>query len=620
MSVGQPVTHRDVDALVDVIINQVGKEIVLALPLGLGKANNIANALFARAAADPSISLKIFTALTLEAPRPSGDMERRFMGPIVDRLFGGYPPLAYAQAMRAGRMPANIEVNEFFLLAGRWLGSPLMQQSYIAANYTHALRYILDRKVNVVAQLVARDDGEHFNVSCNTDITLDLLKARAEGKADFMFVGEVNSELPPMPGEAVLPSSAFAHILDGYDFPLFGPPKEPIGLTDYAIGLHVAGIVPDGGTLQIGIGSMGDAVAKGLILRHRENDAYRAATSRLSRTSDADFRHSAPFGIGLYGASEMLVDSFLDLINAGVLKREVDGIVLHAGFFLGPRAFYKALREMPAADLAKIHMSPISFVNELYGDEDRKRRHRVGARFVNSTMMATLLGSVISDGLEDGRVVSGVGGQYNFVAQAFALDDARSIITLRSTRESGGETLSNIRWNYGYTTLPRHLRDIIVTEYGVADLRGKTDRDTIVEMLGVTDARFQDALLAEAKKSGKIEKEFEIPAIFRNNTPAHVTAALAPLRDANLIPPFPFGTDFTEIEQRLMPALQILQAASKSPTQLAILFVRGLRNSTHSEADKDCLARMGLDQPTSLGARAQAALLRGALSRARPQQ
>src|SRR6185369_7765341 len=102
-----------------------------------------------------------------------------------------------------------------------------------------------------------------------------------------------------------------------------------------------------------------------------------------------------------------------------------------------------------------------------------KRRARVKARFINNAMMATLLGAVVSDALEDGRVVSGVGGQYNFIAQGFALEDARSLIVLRSTRSASGKTSSNIRWNYGHTTIPRHLRDIVITEYGVADLRGK---------------------------------------------------------------------------------------------------------------------------------------------------
>ncbi len=123
-------------------------------------------------------------------------------------------------------------------------------------------------------------------------------------------------------------------------------------------------------------------------------------------------------------------------------------------------------------------MTSISYVNELYGDEDAKRRARVNARFINDAMMATLLGDVVSDGARRRPIVSGVGGQYNFVAQAFALEGARSVIMLRATRTAKGKSQSNIRWNYGHTTIPRHLRDIIVTEYGIADLRGKSPTAT----------------------------------------------------------------------------------------------------------------------------------------------
>ncbi len=164
---------------------------------------------------------------------------------------------------------------------------------------------------------------------------------------------------------------------------------------------------------------------------------------------------------------------------------------------------------MPEAERAKFHMTAVSFVNELYGDEAAKRAARVKGRFINNAMMATLLGDVISDGLDNGKVVSGVGGQYNFVAQSFALDDARSIIMLRSTRNSNGRVTSNILWNYGHTTIPRHLRDIVVTEYGIADLRGKSDRDVIAAMVCVADSRFQDELLSQAKNAGKIEKDYE---------------------------------------------------------------------------------------------------------------
>jgi acyl-CoA hydrolase len=615
---GGPTPFEDANEVADAIIARVGKKIVLALPLGLGKANHVANAVFARAAVDPSIHLRIFTALTLEKPRSKPGLERRFVGPLSERVFAGYPDLAYAVAQHQGRLPPNIEVDEFFFQAGTRLGVAVSQQSYISANYTHALRYVLDRGVNVVAQLVARRErgGEsRFSLSCNPDITLDLLACRERKQCDFLFVGQVNSELPFMPGDADIAAGEFDLMLDGpqTDFPLFAPPREPIDLAEYAAGLHVARTVVDGGTLQLGIGSLGDAVAQALVLRHSENSDFRAMVARLdpAETAPAGLRESAPFAAGLHGVSEMFVEGFLDLLRAGILKREVDGTLLQAAFFLGSRAFYRALREMPESELAKLRMTAVSFVNELYGDEQAKRRARVKGRFINNAMMATLLGAVVSDGLEDGKVVSGVGGQYNFVAQAFALEDARSIIMLRATRETKRRTTSNIRWNYGHTTIPRHLRDIVVTEYGIADLRGKTDRDVIAAMLAVTDSRFQDELLRHAKDAGKIEKNFELPRACRDNTPERIARALAPAREQGLLPPFPFGTDFTEVEQRLLPALQLLRSAA--PLRLAGLMARGFFAGAPSREVRDCLARMGLEPRSSLMDYIYGALLHGAL-------
>ena len=606
------VIHDNAESVVDAIIARVGKRIVLALPLGLGKANRVANALYARARADSSLSLTIFTALSLEVPRPGSDMERRFLAPVVERIFGGYIALDYARDRRAGALPANVTVHEFFMLAGRWLGVAGAQQDYISANYTHVGRYLLDRGVNVAAQLVARR-GDRCSLSCNPDLTLDLLKARG-GDPDFVFVGEVNEHLPFMGGDAEIAADAFAHLLEAREgsFTLFAPPKAPLASTDFAMGFHVARLIRDGGTLQIGIGSVGDGVTHALCLRQRDNALFHAVSGALTLAEDGLPRELAPFDLGLYGCSEMLVDGFLHLMRAGILKREIDGVALHAAFFLGPRDFYAALRDMSDAERARIAMTAVTFVNDLAGDEASKRAARVHGRFVNNALMATALGAAISDALEDGRIVSGVGGQYNFVAQAFALEGGRSILTLGATRELNGKTVSNIVWNYGHTTIPRHLRDIFVTEYGVADLRGKTDAECVAAMLAITDSRFQAELLRQARAAGKIASTYEIPAAFRDNTPERIERALKPARDRGLLPAFPFGTDFTPVEQRLIPALQRLKAASASPLALAGLAWRGLRADRTADIDA-CVERMALAQPGGLRERLYAAALRGAL-------
>jgi hypothetical protein len=617
-----PLSFEGADGLAEAIIARVGKNIRLALPLGLGKANHVANALFARASADPSIELRIFTALTLEKPRGRPGLERRFLAPLSQRLFGGYPDLAYSVALHEGRLPRNVQVEEFFFQAGTRLGVAASQRDHICANYTHALGYLIGRGVNVVAHLVAKQErsGEtRLSLSCNPDLTFDALALRARGEADFLLVGQVNSELPFMPGDADVSASEFELVLEGAqtDFPLFGPPREPIELAEYAAGLHVARTVLDGGTLQLGIGSLGDAVTQALILRHRSNSQFLRMVARLDPAdrAPAGLRESAPFEIGLHGVSEMLVEGFLDLREAGILKREVDGTVLEAAFFLGSRAFYRTLRELPPAELAKLRMTSVAFVNELYGDEPAKRRARVKARFINNAMMATLLGAVISDALEDGRIVSGVGGQYNFVAQGFALAGARSIIVLPATRAAKGRVTSNIRWSYGHTTIPRHLRDVVATEYGIADLRGKTDRDVIAAMLAITDSRFQDDLLARAKHAGKIEQSFELPPACRDNTPERIARALEPARREGLLPPFPFGTDFTPVEQRLLPALVRLRASS--PLRLAALLAKGFLSPAPSAQVRECLARMGADPQSGLMDHVYAALLQGALAASR---
>jgi len=608
------------DDVAKAIIERLDGKVVLGLPLGLGKANHIANALYARAATDRSISLRIFTALTLTPPEPGSLLEKRFMGPILERTLGGYPELAYAQAQRRGGLPPNIEVDEFFLQAGMWLNDPEVQQNYISANYTHASRYILERGCNVVAQLVAkgeRDGAERYSLSCNTDLTLELLKAKAEGRTDLILVGQVNSELPYMPGPAELPPEAFAMMLESpeVEFPLPGPPKQPVSLTHYAMGFHVASLIPDGGTLEIGIGSMGHAVAHALILRHQKPTRFAAILKALTPPDDPLERHTGPFEEGLYGATEMFVDAFLELYRAGVLKREVDGAVLDAAFFLAPRDFYAALRDMPLEERAKFRMTDVGFVNELHGaDFDKRVADRKGARFVNNAMIATLLGAVTSDALEDGRVVSGVGGQYNFVAQAFALPDARSIMTLPASRQGSDGRESNIRWSYGHTTIPRHLRDMVVTEYGVADLRGARDSEVIARMLAVADAAFHEDLTGQAKAAGKLPASHQIADFAADNTATVLAERLAPFRKAGDLPPFPFGTEMTEVEQALAPALQKIKSAATAKTEIAALALRGVTAGRPDDRVRQALARLGLDRPRGVAERLYARLVRGAMA------
>jgi len=603
---GQPEQHDQAEALANRVIETLGGRIVLGLPLGLGKPNHIANAIFQRAAQDKTISLNIFTALSLEKPSWSNDMERRFIEPLNERLFFDYSELDYVQALRNDRLPNNININEFFFLAGRWLSVNQAQRDYVSANYTHVGKYVLSRGINVIAHLVAkRGEGAsaQYSLSSNTDITLDILPALKSRPEPFMLIGEVNENLPFMTGEAVLPAEEFDLILDGPQYRnkrLFEVVKQPVSNADHAAGLHAASLVKDGGTIQIGIGSLGDALTSSLILRHREPTLFSQTLDELSPAGCETERQTESFQTGLYGASEMFVDGFMQLYQEGILKRPAsDGAILHSGFFLGTESFYSFLRDMPDEERMLFQMRGISFVNELYGEEKRKRTDRINARFMNNSMMVTLLGATISDALDDSCVVSGVGGQYNFISQAFALEGARSIIMLNSTRGNATDQRSRLIWSYGHTTIPRHLRDIVITEYGVADLYGKSDRDCIAAMLNIADSGFQEALLEKAKSVGKIEKNYRIPAPFCHNTAERIGEILEKLKKKGWCTPFPLGTQFTQDEQRLIPALQKLKNSSSSRWTMLMAMAAAFREKKPNQEEQSALVRMQLFKPST---------------------
>ena len=150
-------THQQA---VDAIIAAVGHDLRVGTPLGLGKPNQLLNALYERVAQSPSFSLKIFTALSLEIPASHSDLEKRFAAPFLKRHFGeNYPTLKYTHDLRHGLTPANIQIREFYTMAGQYLGNPKGQQDYTSLNYTHAARAIANQGVNVLVQLVARADA-----------------------------------------------------------------------------------------------------------------------------------------------------------------------------------------------------------------------------------------------------------------------------------------------------------------------------------------------------------------------------------------------------------------------------------------------------------------------------
>lgn len=637
--------HLDtLEQTVDFILQRIPHTIHMGAPLGIGKPHRLLNALYERIEADRTRRWHLYTALSLDPPSAGSGLQARFVGEFVERHFGAdFPRLHYVQAMKRDALPENIQVEEFYLQSGALMHSRQTQSHYASLNYTHVARALAERGVNIIIQKVAREPGggRRLSLSCNNDLTQDSVEAIvARGLPPPLLVAEIDPQLPWMGGTAAVDEDYFDAVLTppGPYPKVFGLPRQPVSDAEYAIGLYASALVRDGGTLQIGIGALADALCHALVLRHTDNARYRELLAALDPALE---RHPAvqesgslePFAIGLYGCSEMINEGFKRLVETGVIRRKVvddealmqrleqgtanlgdqarlerDGEFLHGAFYLGSPAFYQWLHDVPDEQRRAIGMRRISTINQLYGGhESLERVQRRDARFFNTCMMATALGAAVSDGLEDGRVVSGVGGQYNFVAMAHALEDARSVLMFRALREHAGQESSTVRWNYGHTTIPRHLRDIYINEYGIADLHARNDEDCVIAMAGITDARFQDDLLTQAKQSLKLRSHFQPLEAWRSNTPVHLSARLRRFRQDGTLPDYPHGSDFTEVEQRVVRALGWLKTHTATRRQKLTTVLRALAASSD---DRAALQRMGLDKPGSIGERLEAKLLK----------
>jgi len=544
-------------------------------------------------------------------------------------------------------------------------------------------------------------------MGCNTDICVNAVSLIKFGKSQgrkLVCIGEVNKNMPFMYGDAIVNEDKYDVLLTGpqYNYRLFGPPKDAVTIKDYMIGLNISTLVKDGGTLQIGIGALGDAIVAGLDLRHSHNDLYNSIIEKagLVRHYDRLIKKYGGTGIfekGLYGSSEMFVDAFLQLYKKGILKRKVynnlaimqliaegkltddnippnilallyekeglhmrlrekdvkmlteygifkegvefkdgfiwyenkkyerdcydkknleelnkllgkklkNGQVILGAFFLGPESFYNDLNAMSDEERAQFGMSGVEKVNQLYGGEELRCLQRKNGRFVNSGLVATLTGAVASDQLEDGKVVSGIGGQYNFVSMAHEVPGGKLIMAIRATRGSGKSLKSNIVYNYGHTSIPKYLRDIIVTEYGIAHIKGLSDGKIAEEMIKIADSRFQPKLVKQAKKHGKLPADYEIPEEYRHNYPEKVEAFIKSYQAQGQFQMFPFGTDVMPEEVALAGSLKGLVAyKNANPVSTIIKLITELLKPVPEKA-APYLKRMDLEKPANFSERFQ---------------
>ena len=545
-----------------------------------------------------------------------------------------------------------MRVQEFYFLSGAMLHSSKAQRDYASINYTQVARDLADSgELHAIVQLVARrGEGENarYSLSCNPDVTLDVLDAiAAAGGRRPLLIGVVHPELPFLGGDAEVDARLFDTLIDdGVPAqPLFALPRDAVDPVEHAIGMHASALVRDGGTLQIGIGALSDAIVAALLLRQQSNGDYLAALRALRGDDPANdpliarYGGLGTFARGLYGASEMVMDGFMHLRRHGVLRRNVyddldlqraldagtrvdDGTMrgghyLKGAFFLGSKELYAWLRDLSGADYDGLVMSRVSDVNQLYGGREAARCDAAPRRALlqhlhdgdacsaprcrtRSRTAASSAASAASTTSSRWRTRSRADARHCCCAQ-------------RATR--GSRVESNIRFNYGHTTIPRHLRDIYITEYGIADLRGTVRR-------GLHPARCSRSAMRVSRTS--------LPSA--RNAPASSRAISAcRMRGGAIRRPISpnacgrsgrrvFFSSFRSaaisraVEQRLLPALLWLKKSTADwrrwPSVLGALIAPG------SSSDMDApLERLGLSTPGSLGERLLARLVRGALSR-----
>lgn len=302
------------------------------------------------------------------------------------------------------------------------------------------------------------DRHGYFSLGPSNDYGSALVKS-----ARRVFV-EVNRNTPRVRGGMIHVSEVDGIVEN--DLPLFENPVRPRAPEDDAIGRIIAGLVPDGACLQMGIGALPDAVCAALE-HHRD--------------------------LGVH--TELLSPGLVELMRRGVVtnsrKATNPGRSIFT-FALGDKALYDFID-----DNAAVESRPVDYVND---PAVIARNKRVVS--VNATLQIDLSGACNSEHLA-GRQFSAAGGQLDFVRGAYASKGGRSIITCHSTAKDG--TVSRITTRLdGPVTTPRNDTHIVVTEYGQVDLKGLSTAERARALINLAHPKFRDELTAAAKVNGSL--------------------------------------------------------------------------------------------------------------------
>jgi acyl-CoA hydrolase/GNAT superfamily N-acetyltransferase len=320
-------------------------------------------------------------------------------------------------------------------------------------------RLIESRRVRIdVALIQVSPPDLHGYVSLG--VSVDIVRAAVDS-AD-LIIAEVNPQMPRTLGDSFLHIDRIHHLVE-VDYALPERTPEPLDDVDRAIGGHVATLVPDGATLQLGIGRIPDAVLAALGDHH---------------------------DLGVH--TEMFSDRVMHLADAGVIngrkKTLLPGKIV-TSFVMGSRALYEWVRDNPA-----VEMRGSAYTND---PTVIARNDRMIA--INSALAVDLTGQVSADTLL-GRFFSGIGGQVDFIRGAARSRGGKPIIALRSTAKDG--TVSRIHpvveEGAGIVTSRGDVH-YVVTEYGATDLWGKSIRERALALIEIAHPDHRAELLAAAK-------------------------------------------------------------------------------------------------------------------------
>lgn len=313
--------------------------------------------------------------------------------------------------------------------------------------------------VGVVLMQVTPPDEQGF---CSYGVSADYTKAAAESAC--VVIAQMNNQLP-WTGGAKIHLDDITYIVEK-DEPLIELQPPKIGALEKAIGENVASIIPDGATLQLGIGAIPDAVL--LFLKDKKN-------------------------LGIH--SEMFSDGVVVLAEAGVVtnnRKNINTGKFIATFLMGTRKLYDFVNNNPDVELF-----PVDYVNDPYiiGQHD----HMIS---INSAIQVDLMGEVNAE-MIGSRQFSGVGGQVDFVRGASRSMNGKSIIALPSTAAGGKISRIACELDRGAAvTTSRNDVHYVVTEFGIADLRGKSLRQRANALIEISHPDFREKLTTEATEKG----------------------------------------------------------------------------------------------------------------------